>query len=131
MQLIRSGLGNHVDYSAQNASVLRFVVMRLDLELLGCVHNGQHGITTAQEVAVDDTVQKKHIGTTPLSVHRWPGETRAGYRHLAQGTRRAACALGCFHRIDPGRQRQELGEVPAVQRQILDRLFRDHGTQFR
>src|SRR5713101_5840829 len=84
MKLIGAALGNQIHYPAEHPSVLRFVIVRLDLKFLNGVDYRQNRVTAVENVRVQDAIQVVEVRSVPLAVDRRAERRAAGYCHSAQ-----------------------------------------------
>ena len=114
---VAARLGDHVDLSARVASLLGRVEIGLDLEFLDRLDVGTHHDHQRQPGVVVDAVVQIVVGVLAVPVHEQFGAGTQVVGARAAHDRAAHAAAGPRN---SGRQRRELHEVAAVQRQLLN-----------
>ena len=120
MECVGAGFGDHVDDAAADAAELHLVVVGVHFELLNVVHDRRYGVIAGDRHLVVDSIHQKEIGAIARAVEGWEVE-RA---HAAEAER-----LSRIDRTRARRKGQQLGEVAAVQRQVVYRCGSDDGAQ--
>jgi hypothetical protein len=106
-------LGDQVYDSARDLSKLSLIIVRLHFEFHDVVNRRLNRIRVRDSTVVVDPVHQEHVAAIRLTIYGWIGES----------TDRAGCPACILQRIGwacPGRQQQQFGKVPAVQRQVQD-----------
>ena len=122
---VGAGLRGDVDDAARDLAELGEIVVGLDLELLDVVEDGRV-VVVADEGEIVDAIEQEHVAAVTLAADGGEGEAADGGAGEAAAT---AGVLANGDGADAGGEGEELGEVAAVEREILDGALTDDGAE--
>ena len=129
MERIAARLGNQVHNSAAGAAELSLCIVPDDFEFLYQIEIWDHDVCRPANVGVDDPVEEVQFGSVVLAMEGAVGESRSGNSDVAFAAAKAP-VLGGRDWGYAGRERQQLREIPPIQRQVVHGAGFDHGAQF-